>query len=120
MSYGPAGYEDDWDDDEFDFGDHYDPEYSVNNFYPVTKEASLKSYDAPKTSTLKSARGAGFGSPSDLKSSVKGSAGRGRGKSKRSAPPKTQNYSSQSNKDVPSNKNEGQGNFLFARTKDKA
>ena len=120
MSYGPAGYEDDWDDDEFDFGDHYDPEYSAENSYPATKEASLKSHDAPKTSTLKSARvNGGFGSPSDLKSSVKGTAGRGRGKWKGIAPPKAQNYSFQSNKDVPSKKNKGQGNFLFARTKDK-
>ena len=116
MSYGPAGYEDDWDDDEFDFGDHYDPEYSAGTFYPTTKEASLKSHDAPKASTLKNARvNGGFGSPSDLKSSVKGTAGRGRGKSRGS---KTQN-SFQSNKDVSSKKGKGQGNFLFARTKDK-
>ena len=73
-------------------------------------------HDAPKTSTLKSPKvNSGFGSPSDLKSSVKGTAGRGRGKLRGIAPPKTQNCSFQSNKDVPSKKNKGQGNLCVQR-----
>ncbi len=121
MSYGPAGYEDDWDDDdEFDFGDHYDPDYS-DKFHTTTKyaEESVKSYDVPKTSPPKNSRfSGGFGSPSSLKPSVKGTAGRGRGKSGGFGPSKTQN-NFQSKKDVSSKKDKGQGNILFARTKDK-
>jgi hypothetical protein len=117
MSYGPAGYEDDWDDDQFDFGDHYDPEYSAAK--NTENEANVKSYDVPKTSSFKNSTvSGGFGSPSSLQSSVKGTAGRGRGKSGGFIPSKMQN-NFQSKKDVPSKKNKGQGNFLFARTKDK-
>ena len=121
MSYAAAGYEDDWDDDEFDFGDHCDPDYSSDSFQPKSKHAengsSVKLYDAPQTTAFKNTRiGGGFGSPSNLKST--GTAGRGRGKSSGVGSSKAQD-NFQSKKDVSSTKNQGQGNFLFARTKDK-
>jgi hypothetical protein len=125
MSYGAAGYEDDWDDDEFDFGDHSDPDYSAENVRPPSKytenRTSVKTNDVPKTTTFKNAKfGGGFGSPTDsiLKSTGKSYAGRGRGKSWGVASNKGQN-NFQSKNDVSSTKNKGQGNFLFARTKGK-
>ncbi|XP_028409342.1 ankyrin repeat, SAM and basic leucine zipper domain-containing protein 1-like [Dendronephthya gigantea] len=127
MSYfGPAGYEDDWDDDQFDFGDHYDPEYSAHNSYPATKFSesttnvkSQQKNDAAQNPSLKTSRfNGGFGSPSDLKSTVNmGTAGRGRGKGGFSET-KSQNNGKTNSSEV--KKSKGQGNFLFLRAKDKA
>ena len=119
MSYGPAGYEDDWDDEQFDFGDEYDPEYSTVSSYPASTKytdnaTNVKSYDTPKT--YSKTRG-GFGTPPKLKSSFKESAGRGRGKCG-GFPSKSQN-NIQSKKDASSKKNKGQRDVLFARSKDK-
>lgn len=126
MSYfGPAGYEDDWDDDQFDFGDHYDPEYSADNSHSATifsdSTASVISQpknDASQNPSFKTSRfNGGFGSPSNLKSTVNmGTAGRGRG---RLGVAQTKSQSTFKPKSSDVKKNKGQGNFLFSRTKNK-
>lgn len=123
MSYGPAGYEDDWDDNEFDFGDSYDTEYSTDNFHPGNKsnENEVKPHEvANANSTFTNPRlSGGFGSPSDFKSLGRGSSGGALGKFGGFGYGKGHN-SVQSKKGVPSKKSKGQGNFLFTRSKDTA
>ena len=125
MSFGPGGYEDDWDDDDgFDFGDDDGTDYSTQNFYSSGSENNH--FTAQHVSNSSSFTSKVNGQVPHTASQVTQattkapSFGRGRGRGGFSTPPKTQNTNVAKKKsNVNKNRQTGQGNFLFARTSEK-
>ncbi|XP_046854028.1 ankyrin repeat, SAM and basic leucine zipper domain-containing protein 1-like isoform X2 [Xenia sp. Carnegie-2017] len=118
------GYTDDWDDDDgFDFGDYYDPDYCSSD-HPINK--SVKYQNVPseinQDSTKVSRRSGGFGSPSTLKTNEKLNltAGLGRGKSGGFGGKNTRSkFQSKKELESQGKKNKENGKFLFSRSNDK-
>lgn len=127
MSFGPAGYEDDWDDDDFDFGEHCDTDHSSHNFYQTSSQNYFAEHvkneasEMPSTfSNGKAKINSSLGSTTNHNTTPKISFGRGRGRGGFSSP-KSQTkpgINTRKNKTV-DKQNKGQGNFLFTRTSDK-
>lgn len=115
MSYGPAGFEDDWDEDEFDFGEHYDSDYQAQNdtFTQENFKKHVNDKSSPLTSKPQKANG-GLGLHTNPTMTSNISLGRGRGRGGFSIP-KTRSNTSRKNANS-TKRNRGQDNLLFTRT----
>lgn len=121
MSFGPAGFEDGWSEDEFDFGEH-DPEYSAKKYVKMPAQNNVDTHVKDKHSPFPSKANIndnfGLQTNQNQNATSNTSLGRGRGKGGFSTPTLA-NRTNTARKNTNSKQNKGRGKFLFTRTGDK-